>query len=266
MDEKKSQARSALSSGASLLKMGDVVQALGHLQRAVELDPHSPEARYLLGSCYLQLEDTERAEVEVRQSIGLASDNPNAHYLLGLCLERRGEVVKAQLAYRIALTVDPNHRLARKKLGAGGEQPGSHRTTAGMKSAFGGSGEVERRPLDSGMEKGVYTDIKSELVYRLECSMRFLTCLLLCIGIAYGIRTAMNETHRQWIAVQPMLTQQELTYPRQLTNKEREDLANSKRIKAHEEFVWSNAWITLLGTLIGLAYGTVSAGNVRRFK
>ncbi len=41
MDEKKSQARSALSSGASLLKMGDVVQALGYLQRAVELDPHS---------------------------------------------------------------------------------------------------------------------------------------------------------------------------------------------------------------------------------
>jgi tetratricopeptide (TPR) repeat protein len=93
---------------------GDAESAL---RRAIKLDPSLSEAYLALGSLSMDKWDNEEADYFIR--LAISREKTRAGYcMLGVTLRRLGRKDEAELAYREALTIDPEFDEANYNLGA----------------------------------------------------------------------------------------------------------------------------------------------------
>jgi tetratricopeptide (TPR) repeat protein len=137
--------------GVLAMNEGRPDEALRHLSEAVRIEPAYPEAHFNLGVLYSKLGRRAEAITAYRTAIELRPDSPRAHtnlgalmvgagfvregiaqfrtalelrptpqaYVnLGIALEHDGKTDEAVELYRRALEIDPEHELARARLGA----------------------------------------------------------------------------------------------------------------------------------------------------
>ena len=101
--------------GVTLAAAGQEEQAVAHLRRAIEMDPESRHAHYLLGTILcklgalqLQRRELAGAEVHFRQALEVNADLTDAHYGLGLACYEQNRLEEAGESFRRALMIDPN--------------------------------------------------------------------------------------------------------------------------------------------------------------
>jgi len=112
--------------GASLIELGRIDEALGHLLQAQALDPGSPDIVNNLALGHLLKGDLARAEELARAAIALpgGASLGSAHNTLGEVLGTRGDLAGALAAFRRAAELMPDHpgilanvALAQERLG-----------------------------------------------------------------------------------------------------------------------------------------------------
>jgi tetratricopeptide (TPR) repeat protein len=81
--------------GLALARLGRQLDAAAALERAVGLDPNSPEAHYELGKINLAMERNETARAEFERVISLEPQHANAHYQLSRIYAQLGDTQKA---------------------------------------------------------------------------------------------------------------------------------------------------------------------------
>jgi Flp pilus assembly protein TadD len=77
-----------------------VVEAAGHLQRALELQPDNARACYYLGDALNQAADLPGARRALQRAVELDPRDPKAHHLLGRVLDRLGCPDEAREMYQ----------------------------------------------------------------------------------------------------------------------------------------------------------------------
>ena len=71
-------------------------EAIGALERAIELDADLPQPRALLGKLLLRRGETAKAVEELERAFKLAPDDPTTTYLLAQALQKSGEAERAK--------------------------------------------------------------------------------------------------------------------------------------------------------------------------
>jgi Flp pilus assembly protein TadD len=111
--------------GAVAWRSGDLRQALEAYRRATKVDPTQPFPGLNQGVIYLSLNEPERAELELTKAVVLFQQNypkhpafAEAQFNRGRALESLGRFEAARGAYRSALTLNPNLKVARDALEA----------------------------------------------------------------------------------------------------------------------------------------------------
>jgi tetratricopeptide (TPR) repeat protein len=92
-------------------------QARDAYERALDLDPESPEAHVNLGRLLHLAGERGRAEPHYREAVRLDPDDPTPHFNLGVLLDELGRRDEAVLAYRQAVLRDPDFADAHCNLG-----------------------------------------------------------------------------------------------------------------------------------------------------
>jgi len=88
---------------------GQWEKALQVLERAVEVNPHSSEIRYLLGEAHQRTGMIERALEAYKEVVRLDKRNPKALYALGTIYNEMYMIKEAVEALRRVVLLDPNH-------------------------------------------------------------------------------------------------------------------------------------------------------------
>ena len=116
-------------------------------RRALEIAPHDFTSHYQYSRALLTVRRPrvrEAYDAAVR-AVDLAPNSPDAHNLVGLCLDALGNRPGAQVAFRRALSIDPQHTLAQNNLAATELDRGRLRSAAGMLRTAVGNDPHERR-------------------------------------------------------------------------------------------------------------------------
>jgi len=79
--------------------------AIDKLRQALEGDPQSVEARFMLGNAYAQKAQFAQAEEQFLETLKLDHDNADVRSNLGVIYYRQGKLNKAEEAFRAALTL-----------------------------------------------------------------------------------------------------------------------------------------------------------------
>lgn len=103
--------------GVASLQLGQPRQAVGWLERAVELQPGASPFHANLGEAYRTQGQLERAEACFRLALRLRPDNADAAYNFGLLFMQQGQTAKAADLFRQALQYRPDFALAHNNLG-----------------------------------------------------------------------------------------------------------------------------------------------------
>lgn len=93
--------------GAVLAQLDDLAGAEKHLLRAIELDPHLPQAHSNLGNLYYARGDYEAALAKYKTAVELDDKNPTFHENLHAAYKRLGRLNEAVASLKQA------HRLSR---------------------------------------------------------------------------------------------------------------------------------------------------------
>ncbi|MDI6760989.1 MAG: tetratricopeptide repeat protein [Candidatus Brocadiaceae bacterium] len=88
---------------------GQWEKALQVLERAVEVNPHSGEIRYLLGEAHQRTGMIERALEDYKEVVRLDKRNPKALYALGTIYNEMYMIKEAVEVLRRVVLLDPNH-------------------------------------------------------------------------------------------------------------------------------------------------------------
>ncbi|OHB90569.1 MAG: hypothetical protein A3E19_07160 [Planctomycetes bacterium RIFCSPHIGHO2_12_FULL_52_36] len=88
---------------------GQWEKALQVLERAVEVNPHSGEIRYLLGEAHQRAGMIERALEDYKEVVRLDKRNPKALYALGTIYNEMYMIKEAVEVLRRVVLLDPNH-------------------------------------------------------------------------------------------------------------------------------------------------------------
>jgi tetratricopeptide (TPR) repeat protein len=89
-------------------------QAIGHLERAVALDPHWSRAKNNLAVALLKVGRTDVAFSLLQQAIADDPADADAHANIGLLLMQAGRLPEAMAEFKAALTIDPDNKPALK--------------------------------------------------------------------------------------------------------------------------------------------------------
>lgn len=89
-----------------------------YLRRAVDADPHSPEARHHLGRVLLAAERLDAARRELQEAITLKPDFVDARIDLAELLQKEGKIEAAIEQYNECLKYQPDGKLIQEKLRA----------------------------------------------------------------------------------------------------------------------------------------------------
>ncbi len=105
-----------LNWGRALCELGNYIEGLEHLTRAIELEPQNANALFNAGDVLYRL--GAYAEAADAYSAALERDpyNPQGWFVLGNCYFRMGVYDAARIAFQQALALDPNHDPARQNL------------------------------------------------------------------------------------------------------------------------------------------------------
>ena len=112
------------SIGAYHSTKGQWEKSLQALEKAVEMNPHSTEIRYLLGQVYMRNGMTERALEAYREVARADKRNPRAYYALGTLYNEMYMIREAVDALRRVVSLDPNHSGAYFQLAMAFEKAG----------------------------------------------------------------------------------------------------------------------------------------------
>jgi FkbM family methyltransferase len=101
----------------ALSELGDVTGAIAAFQRAVELEPQSPDVLNNLGILYSKQANYQAAVDALRKAIHLNPNYPAAHNNLGIALASSYRTPLAVAAFRRAIALAPNFTEAHSNLG-----------------------------------------------------------------------------------------------------------------------------------------------------
>jgi predicted TPR repeat methyltransferase len=104
-------------SGVLAHQMGQDEQAVGLIERSLELDQERPDYYSNLGIVLRDLLKLDEAVTALRQAIALNPKHANAHNNLGVVLRAQGNIVASEAAYRNAVAAMPDHTDAYVNLG-----------------------------------------------------------------------------------------------------------------------------------------------------
>jgi|GEM_PF-293752 len=94
--------------GVAFKQMGENLNALSPVQKAIELSPNYAEAHYNLGDIFWHLGRLEEAKISYQKALKINPDFADAHSSLGLVLIRLNQLDKAEASYRNALRMKPD--------------------------------------------------------------------------------------------------------------------------------------------------------------
>lgn len=103
--------------GAALMRAGRRDEAIGHYQKALEIDPDNAEVHGRLGGAFLEMGRTVEAIVHLSNAIEIQPRNATAHANLGAALLQMGRVAEAIPHLQKALEIEPNFVEAHSNLG-----------------------------------------------------------------------------------------------------------------------------------------------------
>jgi Flp pilus assembly protein TadD len=104
--------------GNLLRQQGKYFKAQRFYRRALELAPNHIAARRSLALTLVDLQSFEEAEAQCRSLLALDSSDCEAWVILGMSLAGKGELGNSENAYRKAIELDPENKIAHHNLGA----------------------------------------------------------------------------------------------------------------------------------------------------
>jgi len=104
--------------GAMLERQGKVLEAIGHYEQALRINPDYAEAHNNLGVILMRQGELPQAIGHFEQALGLVPGFADAHYNLGIALGRQGKLLEAISHWEQALRINPDHAEAHNNLGA----------------------------------------------------------------------------------------------------------------------------------------------------
>ena len=102
-----STADTHIGAGIALWGMGDRKDALVEFQRAVEVNPKSPQAHYNIAIAFRNFGEDRKAAEELRMALRLDPGYEQAEIMLGLLLQQGGQPDKAVAQYQALLKRNP---------------------------------------------------------------------------------------------------------------------------------------------------------------
>jgi tetratricopeptide (TPR) repeat protein len=102
--------------GAALLKQGKVDEAVGPLQKAMELNPKDPNVRLNLAFAYEQQGRLDEAIAQYQKAIELNPRNSVARNNLGVLYDKKGLYDEAIGEFEAVLKIDPKNASGPKNL------------------------------------------------------------------------------------------------------------------------------------------------------
>jgi tetratricopeptide (TPR) repeat protein len=114
-----------ISLGVYHSSKGQWEKALQALERAVELNPHQGEIRYLLGQSYEQMGMAEKALETYKEAVRYDNRSPKVYYALGTIYNEMYMVKEAVEALKRAVQLDPYHSRAYFQLALAFEKAGT---------------------------------------------------------------------------------------------------------------------------------------------
>ena len=112
------EAGGLLESGAAHLEAGEYADAIADLEAAVETDPGSSQAHFLLGQAYNRTDDLLKAREEFLTVLALDPENAAAHHNLGVTYFQLQDLESAVAEFKAALEIDPEDPDTHYQLGA----------------------------------------------------------------------------------------------------------------------------------------------------
>jgi Tfp pilus assembly protein PilF len=104
------------SIGTVLVRKDRVEEAVGHFQRAIELQPNYPDAHYNLGVVLGRRNDVDGAIAQFRTLLKMSPNDSASNAALAYTLEHKGLFGEAVAHYEIVLKSDPNSVFALNNL------------------------------------------------------------------------------------------------------------------------------------------------------
>jgi Flp pilus assembly protein TadD len=86
--------------GNTLVRQGQIPEAIPYLLDAVKANPDSAETLWTLGFCYAELNELAQAEEYTRLGITLRAEDPHPHLLLGMIRTRQQRLDEAESEIR----------------------------------------------------------------------------------------------------------------------------------------------------------------------
>ena len=115
------------------LQRGELTEALGVLQDAVDAAPERADLHFKLGLALNQSGDSQSAMVAYRTAIRLDPDDPSPHVNLGLIsMQQLGKADEAEREFRQALALAPRDLAAMANLGLALQDLGRHDEALGL--------------------------------------------------------------------------------------------------------------------------------------
>lgn len=118
------QARLPYNQGLELTAAGSYLEAIGHFQEALAIDPDFVEARYNLGVTYQKMKAYDKALLQFRDAVRLRPNRPVYHFAMGTCRFHLEQYADAVDAFEAVLALDPGHLKARYSLAVSYEKLG----------------------------------------------------------------------------------------------------------------------------------------------
>ncbi len=103
--------------GLQLLENGQAAEAEEPLRKAVQLDPENALAWYSLAQAYFRQREKRRKALETfRKVVELVPNEKVSWSNIGVILSEQGRTKEATEAFRTALRIDPDYKIARRNL------------------------------------------------------------------------------------------------------------------------------------------------------
>ncbi len=93
--------------GVVLMKLGELENATGSFQKAIELDEGNPYAHRMLGYLAMNRGDLSQAEGYIEEAVELAPDDAASYLLLGMVTYQLGKIDDAESQFKASISVDP---------------------------------------------------------------------------------------------------------------------------------------------------------------
>jgi tetratricopeptide (TPR) repeat protein len=110
------QARLPYNRGLELTAKGSYLEAIGHFQDAIAVDPDFAEARHNLGVTYQKMKAYDKALSQFNEALRLRPEHPVYHFGAGTCHFYLEHFSEAARAFERVIAADPNHLKARYSL------------------------------------------------------------------------------------------------------------------------------------------------------